>query len=148
MTDLVQTIENDAAAAVNLAKEVIAKVKADLVILKDEGEKLISWVDANVPGAQTAIAQLVSEADADAQALVKLGGQGLSDAIAAAEPELETLLANVIQATGLAKTAAGGTLQALDAVGVNTLKTIGQALVSKLLVVVLSKLAPAVAAIA
>lgn len=145
MTDLVQTIENDAEAAVNLAKQVIAKVKADLVVLKDEGEKLIGWVDANIPGAQTAIAQFVKEADADAQTLDNLGGQGLSDAIAAAEPELETLLANVIQATGLAKTAVGGTLQALDAVGVNTLKTIGQALVSKLLVVVLSKIAPAVA---
>jgi hypothetical protein len=138
--DIVQTIESD-------AKKVVSEVEAGLVYLKNEGAKVINWVDGNVPGAQTAIAQFVQTAEADAATLANLGAKGLSDAIATAEPELETLLANLIQATGLGKSASGE-LQAIEVAGIDTLKTIGQALVGKVLVTVLSKLAPAAVAAA
>ncbi len=88
----------------------------------------------------------IYNAEADAATLVQLGGQGLNNAIGTAAPEVETLIANLIQATGLVKIENGQTaaqaLDALDVVGVGTVKTILQALVSTGVTSVLSKLAP------
>lgn len=143
--NFIQTAEADAQAVIN-------DVVAGLDFLKNEGEKAIAWVDKTVPGAQVAMADFVKAAEQDAATLVSLGGQGLSDAIAAAAPEMQTLIANLIQATGLAKLEGGQTaasvLDALDVAGVGTVKTILQALVSTGLTTVLSKLAPVGAAAA
>lgn len=143
--NIVQTVEADATTVVN-------DVKAGLTFLKTEGQAAINWVDSNVPGAQVAMAQFVQGAEADASTLTTLAGQGLNDAIAAGSQDMETFVANLIQATGLVKTTAGSTaattLDQLDVAGVNTLKTIGQALVSTAITTILGKLAPAVVAAA
>lgn len=138
--DFIQTAEADAQTVIN-------DVKAGLDFLKTEGEKAIAWVDKTVPAAQVAMASFVKTADQDASTLVSLGAQGLNDAIAAAAPEMQTLIANLIQATGLVKLENGQSvaqvLDALDVAGVGTVKTILQALVSTGLTSVLAKLAPA-----
>ena len=125
----------------------VKDVKAGLSFLKTEGDKVIAWVDKNVPGAQVAMAAFVKEAEADAATLVQLGGQGLNNAIAAAAPEMQTLIANLISATGLVKIENGQTavqaLNALDVAGVGTVKSILQSLVTTGVTTVLSKLAPA-----
>lgn len=141
--NFIQTAEADAQA-------VVSDVVAGLNFLKTEGEKAIAWVDRSVPGAQVAMADFVKTAEQDAATLVSLGGQGLNDAIAAAAPEMQTLIANLIQATGLVKVENGQTvasvLDALDVAGVGTVKTVLQALVSTGVTTVLGKLAPAAAA--
>lgn len=140
--NFVQTVEADAQAVIN-------EVKAGLTFLKTEGEAAIAWVDATVPGAQVAMAAFVRAAEADAASLVQIGGTGLSNAIAAGSADMETFIANLIQASGLVKVQNGQTataeLDALDVAGVDTLKAIGQSLVSTAIATVLGKLAPAAA---
>lgn len=138
--NFIETVEAD-------AEVVITDVKAGLNFLKTEGSAAIAWVDSEVPGAQVAMANFVAEAEKDAATLTTLGAQGLDNAIAAAAPEVETLIANLISATGLVKLGAAGstagtTLDALDVAGVSTVQTILNALVSTGLTTVLGKLAP------
>jgi hypothetical protein len=143
--NIVQTLAADAAT-------VIKDVQAGLTFLKTEGEKAIAWVDNTVPGAQVAMASFIQGAEADAATLTQLAGTGLNDAIAAGSADMETFIANLIQASGLVKVQNGQTatsaLDALDVAGVSTLKTIGQSLVSTAIATVLGKLAPAVVATA
>jgi hypothetical protein len=143
--NLVQTVEADAAVVVN-------DVKAGLTWLKTEGQVAIAWVDKSIPGAQVAMANFVKEADADAATLTQFAGTGLNDAIAAGSQDMETFIANLIQASGLVKVENGATatqaLDALDVTGVTTLKTVGQALVSTAITQILAKLAPAAIAAA
>jgi hypothetical protein len=137
--DFLQTVEAD-------AQTLIAKIKADLTFLKAEGAKAIAWVDKTIPGAQVAMAGFVEAAEADAAVLTKLAGAGLNDAIAAGAQDMQTLIASMIQSSGLVKLQNGqtitATLDALDVAGVSTLKTIGQSLVSTAIASVLGKLAP------
>jgi hypothetical protein len=98
------------------------------------------------------MASFIQGAEADAATLTQLAGTGLNDAIAAGSADMETFIANLIQASGLVKVQNGQTatsaLDALDVAGVSTLKTIGQSLVSTAIATVLGKLAPAVVAAA
>jgi len=134
---IVQTVEAD-------AKAVVAEVTAALTYLKTEGEAAIAWVDSHVPGAQTAMAAFVKEAEGDAAVLARLAEQGLNDAIAAGAQDMETLLLNMIQASGLGRGgASGAALQALDVAGVNTLKAIGQGLVTTVITTIVGRLGAA-----
>jgi hypothetical protein len=138
--DFIQTVEADAQGVINA-------IKADLNYLKAEGAKVIAWVDRTAPGAQVAMANFVKAAEADAATLTQLAGTGLNDAIAAGSADMETFIANLIQASGLVKLengkAAASALDALDVAGVGTLKSVGQSLVSTAIASVLGKLAPA-----
>jgi hypothetical protein len=138
--NFVQTVESD-------AQTIVSDVKAGLKYLKTEGAAAIAWVEQTAPSAQAAMANFVKQADNDAATLTALAAQGLNNAIAAGAQDMETFMANLIQASGLVKAPSGQTaaetLDTLDVAGVSTLKTIGQSLVSTALAIVLSKLAPA-----
>lgn len=122
--------------------KILAEVQGGFTYLEHEGQTVLAWVEKEVPGAQTAIAAFLQEAEADAADLAKHAAAGLSDQIAAALDETQTQLANMIQATHLAS-AQQGTLKAIDVAGIALLKTIGQKAVSVALAQLLAKLAVA-----
>lgn len=134
---------------INLAEKdvqaFVATVENDTHILLGEGRKLIAWVDAEIPGAQAAMAVLVQDGEAAAQLLEQYAQKGFGDAITAGEQELEEYVGNFINASGLApnvKTA----INAAVVAGGGTAKDILTALVTKVLVKVLAAGAPAIAA--
>jgi hypothetical protein len=138
--NFVQTVESVAETAIN-------DVKSGLNFLKTEGEAVIAWVDKADPGAQVAMAAFIKVAEAEAATLTTLAGTGLNNAIAAGAADMETLVGNLIQATGLVNTQGGQTaaaaLSAIDVAGADTLKVILQGLASVAIATVLGKLAPA-----
>jgi hypothetical protein len=118
------------------------ELKKYLVYLKNEGEKLLTWVEQKEPAVATAVAGFVGGAEADMADLAKLGATGLQSAIDSGGADLETLIANYISATGLAANVKDD-LKAIDVAGVGTLQTIFSLLVRTSLTKVLAGLAPA-----
>lgn len=119
----------------------VAEARAVWTVLKADGEKIIAWVDKEVPGAQQAIAALVTEGEKDLGILAAVSAKGFSDSIAAHTATLETAFANLIGAAGIDLTAKQA-LSAADVATLGTIKQIGQSAVSVALTNVLAKLSP------
>jgi hypothetical protein len=138
MTNFLQTVEADAAKAVAL-------VKSGLTFLDHEAQTLIAWVEKDVPGSTGAIASFLQAAEADAADLAKYAANGLGSQISNGLDDMQTLILNAIQSSGLA-TNAKGAVKALDVSAVALFHAIGPKLFSVGLAQVLAKLAPALAA--
>jgi hypothetical protein len=138
--DFLQQIEADGEAAV-------AKVKAGLTFLDKEAKIGVAWVEKEVPGSAGAIAAFFTAADTEAASLAAKAANGLGDEIKAGGDDMETFMANLIQALGLG-TDETGKLKALDASGIALVESIGKSLVSTSLASIIAKLAPvAIAAV-
>jgi hypothetical protein len=136
VADVITTIEQD-------AEKVVAELSAAWTTFKTEGEKLIAWVDGNIPGAKAALAQFVTTAEADAATIAKLAAAGFQDVISSHADQIETMIANLLQVVGVDLSKP---LSEAEVAAINTLKTIMQSGASAALAVVLGKLAPAPAA--
>lgn len=119
----------------------IAKVQADLKWLKDEGTKVINWVEAESPQAKAVIAALVQSAEADAVILEQAAAKGLGGLVSTLADTMGTVIANKVAGSQLSVSAAG----ALTDLGVGTLSDLSQifhAVLSTELVKAISVTAP------
>lgn len=132
MTTSLKSVETAVEQAV---QGFIAEVKA-------EAEKVIGWVDVNIPGAQADIASLAVAAQAGAATLADLAAKDATGAISALAADIETALANYAQVSRL-PTATTQALGAVEAAAITTAEQIGQAAISVGLTRVLGALAPA-----
>lgn len=102
---VVQKVEGAIEGAVQKVQKTAAEIWGDIetgvTILKDEGEKIVGWVDTNVPGAAGAIQSFVVEAEQDAASLARTGANGLQTQITNGAADAETLVANYLQGAGL-----------------------------------------------
>lgn len=144
MTDIIQQAEAAETKVAQTISTAWADIKAGVKYLETEGEKVINWVDTNVPGAQQAIQAFVIEADQDAAALAKAAANGLETAITAGGQDVETFIANLLQATNLTG-AANGAAGKLSTASVGLLQTLLGQMVNVGLAKVLAAFAPAVA---
>ncbi len=136
--NFIQTVEADAQIALNFCK-------TELVHLRDEGQKVLAWVEKEVPDSAGGIAVFMQGAEGSAATLAKYAANGLSKQIANGGDSMETFLLNLIQDTHLADNAEGA-LKAIDVSGVALVESIATSLVKTGLASLLAKLAPAVAA--
>jgi hypothetical protein len=91
---VVTKIEADIAA-------LVAKIEAGAKWFVGVATAAVKWVDASFPGAQQAIAQVISNGEASMEALETHSANGLADVVATAEDVGERLIANLLQAAGI-----------------------------------------------
>lgn len=122
-------------------KIAVQDAQAAWTFVKTQGTKIIAWVDKNIPGAQVALANLITTVDQSAGVLAGLAEQGFADIVQSHIATMETEAANLISASGLSlqgKTS----LSAAETATLSTINTILQNGGSVALANVLSKLAP------
>jgi hypothetical protein len=110
------TATNPFAIIVADVHALIAKLIVGLRWFAKEAAVAVAWVDANVPGAQQALATLFQVADASATTLEQHAASGLADVVSRAVDGAGATMLNLINGAGLDLT----TKQALSAADVAT----------------------------
>ena len=123
------TMQNPFAVIANDAKAAVAAIVSGLKWFGAEAAKAIGWVDANIPGAQQALAGLFQAADTAATTLETHASAGFADVVSGAIDGAGTTIANLLSASGLDLTTKQ-TLSAADVATVTAAQSIAQSAIS------------------
>jgi len=122
-------------------KAAVDTVTGGLKWFASEAKAAIAWVDAHLPGAQSALAVLFQAAEAAAAALEAHAASGLADVVAGAVEEAGGTVANLISASGLELTAKS-VLTAADVAAVTAAQSIAHSAISVATARLLGQAAP------
>ena len=101
MTSLIDTITTDWAVIKKDFTGFVTKVEGAVVYLEKEAASVIAWVDKADPALGAAIALVIHDGEVALGDLESTASAGLSKVIDAAAADVETFIANAIQASGL-----------------------------------------------
>lgn len=141
MASLITTITTDWAVIKKDFTGFVAKVKNAVVHLEKDFASVIAWVDKADPALGAAIALVIHDGEVALGELESASSGGLAKVIDAAAADVETFIANAIQASGLnlsMKTA----LTAADVTTITSIQAMAHSAVDAGLAKLLGALAP------
>ena len=94
VTGVVKTAES-------VAEKIWSEIETGITVLKDEGQKVVNFIDTTVPAAEPIVSDLVTAGEKGAQALVRFAEAGLKDKADNLAADAVSLTANFLQGTGL-----------------------------------------------
>ena len=141
MTSLISTITTDWSIIKKDFTGFVAKVEGAVVYLEKEARLILAWVDKADPALGASLALIIHDGEVALGDLESAASGGLSRVIDASAADVETFIANAIQASGL-NLAEKKALTAADVHTIGAIQAAAHAAVDAGLVKLLGALAP------